>query len=454
MSKLDSLFNSINNGNKEAIQSFIVSSRQYVLNTARCFIDDDNDAIEIAKKVYEKIVFNKNKIENNEDISQYLYSLIRQEAINYSSNKLELVDLNNISSEIENIEVDDSKYSKYYNNPKVEKVFYETINSLPNEEKEIINRYYFGQESIKDIANNFSVSEDIISKYINNANSLIEAASKPLFIKYKIETADFSKVSIIYSSIKKCISIVNFDVLGIAADKLKDTITKKDDEKEEKDLKSFVKDILEDLVQDWFLERIKSVFAFSAIGATQEAAKTAFVKNTAKKAGTSVAKKVVIGAITAGVAVTGGVVACNMIETKKEAEIVDTNGSVINAEMTFGSIPVFVDFYSIENESEVDKLHAEFAVDKGTINEAELKAIEISALAMGINISHYESVDSIIVEIIGKKENLGDKLISLASSLKILNEDELNELKNILNYNTEELTDYLYEKGYIRLFVD
>ena len=89
----------------------------------------------------------------------------------------------------------------------------------------------------------------------------------------------------------------------------------------EDELSSFIKDILEDLVQDWFLERIKSVFAFSAIGATQEAAKTAFVKSTAKKAGTSVAKKVVIGAITASVAVTGGVVASNMIETKKEAEM-------------------------------------------------------------------------------------------------------------------------------------
>ena len=41
MSKLDSLFNSINNGNKEAIQDFIVATRQYVLNTARCFVNDD-----------------------------------------------------------------------------------------------------------------------------------------------------------------------------------------------------------------------------------------------------------------------------------------------------------------------------------------------------------------------------------------------------------------------------
>ena len=453
MSKLDSLFNSINNGNKEAIQDFIVATRQYVLNTARCFVNDDNDAIDIAKKVYEKIVFNENKTKESKDISQYLFSLVSQEAKNYSSNKLELIDLNNISTDVKAIEIDDSKYSKYYNDPKVEKVFYEAINSLPNEEKEIINRYYFGQESIDDIANSFNVSEEIISKYINNANSLIETASKPLFIKYKIETADYSKVAIIYSSIKKCISIANFDVLGIAADKLKDTVSKKDDE-EEKDLKSFVKDILEDLVQDWFLERLKSIFAFTAIGATQEAAKNAFIKGAAKKAGTSVAKKVVIGAITAGVAVTGGVVAKNMIETKKEAEIVETTGSAIYAEMNFASVPVFVDFYSTENEEEVDKVRAEFAIDKGTVNEPELKAIEISALAMGININHYESGDSIIVEIIAKKENLGDKLLSIASSLKILSDNELNELKNMLNYNTEELTDYLYEKGYVRLFVD
>lgn len=453
MNKLDSLFNSINNGNKEAIQSFIVSSRQYVLNTVRCFVDDDNYAIDIAKKVYEKIVFNKNKIENNEDISQYLYTLISIEVKNYSSNKLKLVDLNNISSEIEDVEVNDSKYSKFYNNPKVEKVLYETINGLPNEEKEIINRYYFGQESICEIASNLNVSEDIVSKYINNANNIIETKSKPLFIKYKIETADYSKVAIIYSSIKKCISIMNFDVLGIAADKLKDSISKKEDE-EEKDLKSFVKDILEDLVQDWFLERLKSVFAFSAIGVTEEVAKNAFVKSTAKRVGTSVVKKVVIGTITAGVVVTGGVVANNMIKTKKEAEIVEATGSVISAEMTFGSVPVFVDFYSIEDESEVDKLHAEFAIDKDTINETELKAIEISALAIGINISHYESSGSIIVEIIGNKENFGDKLIGLASSLKILDEHEINELKLLFNYNTKELTEYLYEKGYIRLFVD
>ena len=453
MNKLDKLFDSINNGNRQAIQEFIVSSRQYVLNTARCIVNDDNDAIDIAEKVYEKIIFNENKINNSKDISQYLYSLVSQEAKNHSSNNLQLVNLDNISSDVESIEIDDSKYSKYYNNPKVEKIFYETINALPNEEKEIVIRYYFGQKSINEIANDFNVSEDIISKYINNANELIEKTSKPLFIKYKIETADYSKVAIIYSSIKKCISIVNFDVLGIAVDKLKDSVSKKDDE-EEKDLKSFVKDILEDLVQDWFLERLKSVFAFSAISAGQEVAKNTFAKSAAKKVGTSAIKKVAIGAVTAGVVVTGGVVAKNVVEIKKEAEIVETTGSVINAEMEFASIPVFVDFYSTENENEVDKLHAEFAIEKGSINEVELKAIEVSALAMGINISHYESNDSIIIEIIAKKENLGSKLISIASSLGIFSEEELNELENIFNYDSEELTDYLYEKGYIRLFKD
>ena len=130
MSKLDSLFNSINNGNKEAIQDFIVSTRQYVLNTARCFVNDDNDAIDIAKKVYEKIVFNENKTKKSEDISQYLYSLVSQEAKNYSSNKLELIDLNNISTDVKVIEIDDSKYSKYYNDPKVEKVFYQNIENV------------------------------------------------------------------------------------------------------------------------------------------------------------------------------------------------------------------------------------------------------------------------------------------------------------------------------------
>ena len=453
MSKLDSLFNSINNGNKEAIQSFIVSSRQYVLNTARCFIDDDNDAIEVAKKVYEKIIFNENNIENNEDISQYLYSLISQEAKNYSSNKLELVDLTDISNEIKSIEIDDNKYSKYYNNPKVEKVFYETINNLPNEEKDIVIRYYFGQESIEKIANSYSVSKDIVSKYINNANNIIEIKSKPLFIKYKIETADYSKVAIIYSSIKKCISIVNFDVLGIAADKLKDSVSKKDDE-EEKDLKSFVKDILEDLVQDWFLERLKSVFAFSAIGITEEVAKNVSVKSATKKVGTSVAKKVLIGAITAGVAVTGGVVANNIIKTKNDSKIIETADNVIYAEMEFASTPVFVDFYSSESDDEVNVISAEFALDINSVNETELKAIEVTSLAAGINISHYESGDSYIIKIVANKESLGSTFISLATSLNLFDEGELNELKKIMNYNVDELNDFLYEKGYIRLFVD
>lgn len=460
MDKLDDLFSRINNGNKQAIQDFVVSSRQYVLNTARCFVNDDKQAIDIAKKVYEKIIFTENKFDKNE-ISKYLYSLVKEETKNYSTDKLELVDLDKISSDVSVIDIDDSKYSKYYNDPKVERVFYDTINSLPKEEKEIVIRHYFGQESIEDIASSFNVSEDIVNKYINNANSLIESASKPLFVKYKIETADYSKVAIIYSTVKKCISILNLDVLDLAADKVKDAVAK-DDEEDEKDLKAFVKDILEDLVQDWFLGRLKTVFAFSAVGGTsaafvntaEEATKDVLIKGVAKKASASVAKKVIIGALTAGVAVTGGVVVNNIIETKKEAQIVDNAVSFINAQMTFASTPVFIDFCSTKNDNEVDKLRAEFSVNKESINESGLKAIELTASAIGVNISHSESSSSYTIVIIADKNDLGNKLIGLASSLNILSEDEINEIKNMMNYNVDELTDYLYDNGYVRLLVD
>ena len=454
-----SILGKIRNGNKEAISDFIVATRQYVLNTARCFVDDDNDAISISKKVYEKIIFDNNIIEGKE-ITDCLFSLISEEAKQYSSRKIELSDIDVVDTQIANIDVDESKYINYYNDPKVERVLYETINSLPKQEKDIVIRYSFGQESISDIANSYGVSNEVINKYINNANALIEKTSKPLFVKYKIETADYSKVALIYSVVKKCISVVNFDVIGIAADKVKDSIS--NDDSEEKDLKSFVKDILEDLVQDWFLERIKSLFVTSSIGTvstvfantTEEVVKDTVIKGAAKKAGSSIAKKIVIGALTTGVVVTGGVVYKNVNEAKKDVEIVETTIPVINAEMTFASTPISVDFYSSQNNNEVDKLHAEFAIDKDMIKESQLKAIELSASAIGINVSDKESGDSLIIDIIADKEDLGNKAIALASSLNMLSENELDELKKILGFNAEELADYLYEKGYVRLFTD
>ena len=460
MNKINGLFKQINSGNKEAINSFIVASRQYVLNTARCFVNDDNDAINIAKKVYENIIFNSTQLEK-EEVSQYLYKLIKNEADNYSSKKLELVDLSTADNKKFELEIDDNKYSKYYNDPKVERVLYDTIGNLPKEEKDIIIRYYFGQESIEDIADSYNVSQEIINKYINNANEIIEKTSKPLFVKYKIETADYSNVAIIYSVVKKCISIVNLDVLGLTADGVKDAFTKNDKE-DKKDLKSFVKDILEDLVQDWFLDRIKSVLAAASLGATstvfasttQGTAKSAVAKGVAKKAGASLAKKIVLGTVATGVAVTGGIVANNVIQTKNNAKIVENTAPVISANMPFASVPVYIDFYSSNNDSVVDKILAEFAIDKNIIDEGQLKAIEVSALAIGVDMSHSSNDTLTSIRIIADKAGLGNKLINLASSLNILNEDEIDELQKIINYDVDELTDFLFEQGYAVLLVD
>lgn len=445
MEKINKLFNSIENGNHKAINDFIVASRQYVLNTARSIVNDDDKAIEIAEKVYERIIFNKNSIDKDENVSKYLYSIIKDVANEYLPVDIELKEIPKINSDINVFEIDDSVYADYYNNPKVERVIYETINALPKEEKEIVIKYYFGQESIKEIADDYAVNENVINNYISKANDLIEKKSKPLFVKYKVETADYSNVAIIYSVVKKCISIATFDIVGIAADKIKDKVTK-DVEEDEKDLKSFVKDILEDLIQDWFIDRIKSVFAISSIGVTSKTIADT-TTGVAKKAGMSLAKKVVLGVVAAGVATTGGVVAYNAIESKNNVKVVESIKPAVSASMDISSVPVMIDFYSSQNDEIVDKICAEFMVSNKTLNESKLKAIEISAAALSIDISHSVGDTMTTIRVIADKQSIGKRIIDFASTLGIIEQSKLEQLNKLISCDVSELISYLNEIG-------
>lgn len=463
MEKSFNLFTEINNGNKQAIKSFILSTRTYALNYARNIVDDDNKAIELVENAYNKIFFNE-KLNNNKDYIKCLDSAIKEAAKTYISS-VEIKDIDKVDSKIELKDIDVDKYKNYYNNPKVEKVIYETINALPKQEKEIVIRSYFGGETISDIAKDYKVKEETIESYINSANNLIEEKSKLLFAKYKIETANYKNAAIVYSTIKNIISFATLDVLGITVDKLKD-LAEQDDDKDEKDLKTFVSDILKDLVQDWFLDRIRSLFVISTISAEAVATETAtssavetVAAATATKAAVGktavsiVAKKVIIGVAAAAVATTGGVVAYNSIATNKEekqSEIVETKtSSNLAAEAVIDSMPVSIEFYSENGDENIDSIEGSVYIPMNEFDESNMKKIEVASIVIsGLDLNHEIQGDNAIVNIKVNKNKINTKLLDFIKSLGILDESTVEKLQAMLTMNSQELNDYLTQIGF------
>lgn len=267
-----------------------------------------------------------------------------------------------------------------------------------------------------------------------------------MFVKYKIATADYSKVEIVYSTIKNIVSIMKLDVVGIAVDKAKDSL--KDDDNEEKDLKKFVKDILEDLVGDWFLDKLKSLVVMSTAGAVAEEATRGTAKIAAKKViGSAVAKKVVIGVVAASVATTGGVAVYNAINTKQEVKENSRNSTTATA--VYGTYPLSIDYYSDEDSNEVEELAVEIVVPVSEINEIELKTIEVSAkLLGGLSISHKENGINYIINVVVNKEKVSTKIIDFAGSIGILDSSTIDMINNLLSMNNEELSQYLSDLGF------
>lgn len=453
MENILNIFNEIDNGNKETIKDFIVSTRLYVLNSARSIVEDDDTAIKVAKDVYNELILS-NKHDNASDFLKSLNTRIIEISKKYSNDNVSISNIEKETSELDLSSINVNDYKEYYNNPAVEKVIFTTISALPKEEKEIVVRNYFGNETVGELAVSYGVSEETIESYINRANKLIESKSKPLFIKYKIKTANYKNAAIVYSTIKNIVSIATFDVLGIAADKVKDIVVDKEDE-DNKDLKSFVEDIFEDLVQDWFLNRLKSIASIVTIGAeaASTTAKATSSKIAAGKTAASLAaKKVAIGVVAAATVTTGGIVAYNNLNKTKEPEPIKETiqePEVYVAETTINSMPVEVQLYSDENDDNIGRVSATAKIAKDQIDSGLLKGVKLaSKVVSGLDFDYTESDDGYIVDVGVDNDKINDKLIDFVESLGMFDESLIEQIEALRQMSSQELIEYLSSRGY------
>lgn len=434
-------------GNRNAIKDIVIKTRTHVLNTIRTIVDDDEKAIKIAEEIYRDLLLNPDNISSDGNFDTYINSLIQSKVRNYTKDIKTLKSIESTDTNISTDNIDINEFKKYYNNPKVEKIIYQTINSLDEDYKVIAIDYYFFNIKEEELAKKYNSDVNTISAYISKINELIDKKSKPLFIKNKIINGDYSGISIVYSTIKLGYSIMSFDVLGIAVDKIEEQLQdKKDDENKEKDLKDFVEDIIKDYVKDWFLEKIKSAF-ITGVSATS-------IVN-AKAAGMSLIKKIIIGTAITGVVTTGVVtvynVTQNTYENKKsnvnnlEPSIQTNTNILINDTQIPVSLKVYCDDHVPE---EIKTIFLDVDVPNDNLNTKELDILELSSKAVsGFDVYSDENSKYTTIHVVVEKDNLNENLIDFVEGLDVVDQNIIDKAKKFLNCNKTQFNKLIEEYG-------
>lgn len=121
MKNIKEIFELINEGNREAIESFIKSSRTYVTDTARSLVNDDKLAIKIAEETYEKIIFDSSIINNSDDYISIINKTIREVADKYVDQDIEIKEIEVVNNDIALDNINTDKYKDYFNDVKLKK---------------------------------------------------------------------------------------------------------------------------------------------------------------------------------------------------------------------------------------------------------------------------------------------------------------------------------------------
>ncbi len=133
------LIQDIKNGNKDAFKEFVDIHKKFVLNTCYKFVNNSDDANDIAQEVFIEAYKTIGKFRGDSKISTWLYRISTNRALNflrdnkkYSSSESYSRDpayINNISS--------DSNPEQYILNNERADILNQAINSLPDMQKAV-----------------------------------------------------------------------------------------------------------------------------------------------------------------------------------------------------------------------------------------------------------------------------------------------------------------------------
>lgn len=144
-------------------------------------VEDEDDAKDIVQEVFANLWNNFDSVGINTSYSSYLYSAVRNRAINYIAHKKVVVN-HEKHQEL-------NKESQYFNGPDVfliEKELAQQINSeidnLPPKMAAIFKKSRLENKSYREIAEELDIAENTVKKQVSRALSLLR--EKILHIKY------------------------------------------------------------------------------------------------------------------------------------------------------------------------------------------------------------------------------------------------------------------------------
>lgn len=299
MKEVKEFISNIKCGDRQLTEGFIHSTRLFSLNLAKNLVNDDGKAIEVVKEAYEDIILSDRTYSDDDSLTEILRETINEKASAYNKTGFDLSEkTDDVPDKYHLDAIDIDKYRNFYDQPRVENEINQIINSLDEIEKNVLIQTYYSGGNIDEVAEEYQTSKNTIQYYLNKAND-------------KISEIDFEKVALVYSVISLGINVMKLDFVGIgisaAKDKVKDKLIH--EERSNSDFKSFVNNLLQDSVEDWFLDRIRSIVTTTVASGTVKTLSSrikSFFSSLFKTGKSLFVKKAAITATAAVVTVGGG----------------------------------------------------------------------------------------------------------------------------------------------------
>lgn len=170
------LIQEINNGNKDAFKEFVDIHKKFVLNTCYKFVNNTDDANDIAQEVFIEAYKTIGKFRGDSKISTWLYRISTNRSLNFLRDNKKYNTPESYSRDpgyINNISSDSDPEQNTLNNERAE-ILNKAINALPDMQKAVFILNKKEELSSAEISKIYGVSVKAVESLISRAKKNLQ----------------------------------------------------------------------------------------------------------------------------------------------------------------------------------------------------------------------------------------------------------------------------------------